>query len=403
MTILLDRPGTTTVERNLRAALTGHAASLVPTLAANAPQTEEKRRIADENIAALETMGLLRLTQPARFGGYEASFRTQLEVTRELARGCGSTAWVASHLNICAWFTGMWNEQAQLDVWAGSPDNRVAGVFAPTSTSTVVRGGYVVSGRWSWCSGCLHAQWVLVGIPLTGTDGSAPDQGMVLIPLAELSIEDTWFAAGMKGTGSNTVVADEVFVPAHRYVSVSRLLTGETDNPHKEEALYRIPFMAGGTLNVVGPQLGLAQAALDLVTRDAGQRGVALSAYGRKADAPVVQLAVASAASLIDTASLLAYRAAGVLDDAGVQGIFPDRLTRARVRMDAGQAVVNAREAIRVLVSAYGASGFAEDSAMQRIWRDSEVASRHASVNPDIGAEAYGQALLGAEASAAIV
>src|ERR1700722_13537256 len=230
MTISLDRPGTTAEERKLRAALTGHAASLVPTLAANAPQTEDKRRIADENIAALEATGLLRLTQPARFGGHEASFRTQLEVTRELARGCGSTAWVASHLNICAWFAGMWNEQAQQDVWAGSPDNRVAGVFAPTSTATVVRGGYVVSGRWSWCSGCLHAQWVLVGIPLTGTDNSAPDQGMVLIPLTELTIEDTWFAAGMKGTGSNTVVADEVFVPAHRYVSVSRLLAGETDN-----------------------------------------------------------------------------------------------------------------------------------------------------------------------------
>jgi alkylation response protein AidB-like acyl-CoA dehydrogenase len=207
----------------------------------------------------------------------------------------------------------------------------------------------------------------------------------------------------MKGTGSNTVVTDEVFVPAHRYVSVSRLLNGETDNPHKEEALYRVPFMAGGTLNVVGPQLGLAQAALDLMTRDAGQRGIALSSYGRKADAPVVQLAVARAASLIDTAALLAYRAAGVLDDAGERGIFPSRLVRAKIRMDAGQAVVSAREAIRVLVSAYGASGFAEDSAMQRIWRDSEVASRHASVNPDIGAEAYGQALLGAETSAAIV
>jgi alkylation response protein AidB-like acyl-CoA dehydrogenase len=71
--------------------------------------------------------------------------------------------------------------------------------------------------------------------------------------------------------------------------------------------------------------------------------------------------------------------------------------------MDAGQAVVNAREAIRILVSAYGASGFAESSAIQRIWRDSEVASRHPSVNPDIGAQAYGQALLGVKASAALV
>ncbi len=403
MTICLDRPGVTAEERELRAVLVRHAAMLVPTLAANAQRTEDERRIADENITALEEAGLLRLTQPARFGGYQASFRTQLEVTRELARGCGSTAWVACHLNICAWFTGMWNEQAQQDVWAKDAGHRVAGVFAPTGIATPVHGGYLVSGRWSWASSCLHAQWALVGIPLKGADGSMADQGMVLIPMAELTVEDTWFAAGMKGTGSNTVVADEVFVPAHRYVSVSRLLGGETDNPYKEEELYRIPFMAGGTLNVVGPQLGLAQAALDVVADDAGRRGIALSSYGRKADAPVVQLAVARAASLIDTATLLAYRAAGVLDDAGTQDTFPDRLTRARIRMDAGQAVVSAREAIRVLMSVYGASGFAEESAMQRIWRDSEVASRHATVNPDIGAQAYGQALLGAEAIVAIV
>ncbi len=106
---------------------------------------------------------------------------------------------------------------------------------------------------------------------------------------------------------------------------------------------------------------------------------------------------------MIDTAYLLAYRAAAVLDDVGENGTFPSRLIRARVRMDAGQAVVSAREAIRTLVSAYGASAFPGGDPLQRIWRDSEVASRHASINPDIGAQAYGQALLGADDSAAIV
>jgi 3-hydroxy-9,10-secoandrosta-1,3,5(10)-triene-9,17-dione monooxygenase len=341
--------------------------------------------------------------KPKRFGGLEVGFRTGLEVTRELARGCGSTAWVVCHLNICSWFAGMWNESAQQDVWAHAPANRVAGVFAPTSTTTITTGGYLVTGNWPWCSGCLHAQWALVGVPLTGADGEMLDQGMVLIPMSELTIRDTWFAAGMKGTGSSTVVAKEVFVPAHRYISAGKLLAGQTDNPFKNEALYRVPFMAGGTLNVAGPQLGLARAALDLTIEDARRRGIALSAYERKADAPTAQVAIAQAASLADRAEMLAYQAAEALDDAGARGHFPDRLARARIRMDAGQAVVSAREAIRILVSVYGASGFAESSAMQRIWRDSEFASRHPSVNPDIGAQAYGQALLGVEASAAIV
>jgi 3-hydroxy-9,10-secoandrosta-1,3,5(10)-triene-9,17-dione monooxygenase len=403
MSIDADRTGATTMELELRSELVARAASLVPTLAANAARTESQRRLTGENIAVLEQAGLFGLMRPKRFGGIQAGFRTGLEVTSELARGCGSTAWVVCHLNICSWFAGMWNEGAQQDVWEADPANRVAGVFAPTSSTTITAGGHLVTGSWSWCSGCLHAQWALVGVPLTGAGGDVLDQGMVLIPMSELTIEDTWFAAGMKGTGSSTVVAKEVFVPEHRYLSATKLMAGQTDNPYKHEALYRIPFMAGGTLNVVGPQLGLARAALDLAIQDARERGIALSAYERKADAPTVQVAIAQAASLADSAELLAYRAAETLDDAGARAVFPDRLTRARIRMDAGQAVVSAREAIRILVSAYGASGFAESSAMQRIWRDSEVASRHPSVNPDIGAQAYGQALLGVEASAALV
>jgi len=108
-----------------------------------------------------------------------------------------------------------------------------------------------------------------------------------------------------------------------------------------------------------------------------------------------VQLAVAEAASLVDAAHLFAYRAAADIDQAAVDRVYPDYAARARIRMDTGAAIENAREAIRVLVSAHGASSFAETSPMQRIWRDSEVASRHAVVSPAISSEVYGRALLG--------
>jgi choline dehydrogenase-like flavoprotein len=272
---------------------------------------------------------------------------------------------------------------------------RIAGVLAPSGTAEPVDGGYRVTGRWEWCTGCLHAQWALLGIPLTDDSGQLSDQGFVLVPMSELTIEDTWFVAGMRGTGSNTVVADGVFVPAHRYVSGFKLLSGANDNPHKDEALYRAPFMPGGTIILAGPHLGLARAALDLVTDKAARRGIAYTFYDVQRDAPSVQLAVAKAASLADTAELLAYRAAAEVDDAGRRNSFPGYLARAKTRMDTVQAIVNAREAIRELVSAHGASAFAEASPLQRIWRDSEVASRHAIANAGIGAEVYGRALLG--------
>jgi alkylation response protein AidB-like acyl-CoA dehydrogenase len=137
------------------------------------------------------------------------------------------------------------------------------------------------------------------------------------------------------------------------------------------------------------------EAGLFTITQPKRYGGLAF--YETQADAPTVQLAVAKAASMIDVAEMLAYRAAADVDEAARLGVFPAYAARARVRMDTAQSIVNAREAIRELVSAYGASAFAETETnpLQRIWRDSEVASRHAIANPAIGAEVYGRALLG--------
>ncbi|NED83970.1 oxidoreductase, partial [Streptomyces sp. SID11233] len=124
------------------------------------------------NIKALTEAGLFRLTVPRRLGGFETNFRTMLEVTSELARGCGSTAWVATLINVTNWTVGLFPERAQLDVWGSGPDARVCGVLAPTSTSRKVEGGWRVTGRWGFASGSLHAQWANLGIPLTDGSGA---------------------------------------------------------------------------------------------------------------------------------------------------------------------------------------------------------------------------------------
>ncbi|MCU1656697.1 MAG: oxidoreductase [Pseudonocardiales bacterium] len=170
--ILLERPSPTAADRDRRAELVRRAVELVPLLERNAGQTEDDRRVAEENIAAIEKAGLFKIMQPKRYGGMEVDFRTKLEVTSTLARGCGSTAWTTNLINVCHWFVGVWNEQAQDDVWGENPDNRVAGVLAPTGTAEVVDGGYRVSGRWEWCTGCLHAQWALLGLPIQGPMGN---------------------------------------------------------------------------------------------------------------------------------------------------------------------------------------------------------------------------------------
>jgi 3-hydroxy-9,10-secoandrosta-1,3,5(10)-triene-9,17-dione monooxygenase len=370
-------------------------AAMRPILEKNAAQTETDRRVVEENIAALKDAGAFKIMVPKRYGGWQSDIRTKLEVSREVAKGCGSTAWVTALMNVCSFFTACMNEQAQDDVWGANPDARIAGVFNPTAQTRKVDGGIIVTGAWPWASGSYHADWSFVGVPINNEDGEFLYPGMALIPNSDITIEDTWFVSGMRGTGSNTIHADEVFVPDHHLHWVPGLLNHEYDTPFKDEALYRSAFIPVAALILVGPQLGLAQAALDYVIEKGHKRGIAYSEYEVQRDAPTFQLAISKAATLVDTAHLFAYRAAADIDDAAAAGRTMTYVERARTRNDTGHAAESAREAIRVLCSAHGASSFAEASPIQRIWRDSEIASRHAVVAPEISALIYGRALMG--------
>ncbi|MFJ4898181.1 acyl-CoA dehydrogenase family protein [Streptomyces sp. NPDC088727] len=374
------------------------ATQLVPLLRDNAARTEADRRVAEENIEALTEAGLFRLTVPGRFGGHESDFRTFLEVSSELARGCGSTAWVATLVNVCNWMVGLYPERAQQEVWGENPDARVCGVLAPSASSRAVDGGLVVTGRWGFASGSLHAQWATLGIPVVDASGQQTDQGAALIPLRELTIEDTWYVAGMRGTGSNTLVADEVFVPEHRILSVTQGVQGAYPTELKDEVLYRSALVPVLALVLAGPQVGLAQAGMDLVKASLAKgKGISYTFYERASEAPSTQIQLAEAAQLIDTARLHLMRAADDIDSWAARDEYMPFETRARVRMDTGYVARRSREALDLLLSIQGAGSFAEANPLQRIWRDQETGSRHAVINPAIAGELYGRALLGIE------
>ena len=380
---------------DLRAELLGRIRAMQPMLERNAPATEAARRVGEENIGALRAAGIFKIMVPRRFGGLQTDIRTKIEVAREVAKGCGSTAWVTSLMNVCSWFAGLASAEAQEDIWGANPDARIAGVFNASATSRKVDGGYVVTGRWAWSSGCLHADWAMLGIPVVDADGNKIEEALAFMPMSELTIEETWFTAGMRGSGSNTTVAEDVFVPEHRLISIPGVLAGRTPTPYKDEALYRAAFVPVAALILAGPQLGLCTRALEYVLDLAPKRRIAYTFYERQADSPSFQLAMAKAATLVDTAHLFAYRAADAIDDAARDARQLSYLERARIRMDVGHTVTMARDAVDVLMSSHGASAFADFNPLQRIWRDCETASRHAVAGPDIAAEVYGRALVG--------
>jgi alkylation response protein AidB-like acyl-CoA dehydrogenase len=377
--------------------LVARVRELQPLIRQHAAQGEQDRRVAEESIQALRDAGILKIAQPRRYGGYETSMRTMLDVSAAVGEADGGTAWVVTLLNVCAWLTGLYPRQAQDDVWGADPDALVCGVLAPTAETRKVDGGHQVTGRWYYTSGSWHASWAVLGIPVTDENGEVVDQGLALIPRSDLEYEETWFVAGMKSTGSNCLIAKDVFVPGHRIVSVPPAIEGSYATEFSDEAFYRSAFVPILALVLVGPQLGLGRAALEIVRDKAAKKPISYTFYTAQADSVAFQLQLAEAAMLLDTAELHAYRAAADIDEAAARGVYPDFLTRARVRADTGWAVDHVLKAISILLSAHGAASFAEASPLQRIWRDSAVAARHAVVLPAVGYEVYGKALLGRE------
>ncbi len=378
--------------------LVARARELGPLIRKNAPAGEANRRVEEETIQAATKAGFMRVCTPKRYGGWEMNTRAMLDVSAAIAEADGGSAWVVNLNNVCCWLTSLFPVKAQDEVFGPDPDVRVSGVLNPTATATKVAGGFRITGTWHYNSGGWHSQWAVLGMPIVNDAGETIDQGLALIPMADLERVDTWFVAGMKSSGSICLKASNVFIPDHRILSVPRAIEGDYPTEMRnQEAFYRSAFIPLLAIILVGPILGLGRAALEFVRQKAATRTIAYTFFDKQSASVGFQLQVAEAAMMIDTAHLHAYRAADNVDDAAARGVYPDMLIRTRVRADTGYVVEKITQAIDKLMFAHGSAGFADASPLQRIWRDAAVASRHAVVLPPIGYEVYGKALLGVE------
>ncbi|MFC9946658.1 acyl-CoA dehydrogenase family protein [Streptomyces pratensis] len=375
-----------------------NARELVPLLARNAEQGERDRRLTDESVKLLTDGGMFRLAVPKRYGGHEVSLRTLIDVSAVLAEGDGSSSWVVAVGSSLAWVVSLFPEQAQDEVFGADPDTRVSGVLTPSATAQRVDGGFRVSGRWHYASGAWHAGWSVIGFPVPDATGQIVDQGMALIPASDYTVEDTWFVAGMRATGSNCLVAQDIFVPDHRVVSVPKAMAGDYPVQRSGGRLPRSAFVQFLTAApLVATQLGLGRAALELVKDRSADKAITFTFFEKQRDSTAFQLRIAEATQKIDTAHLHVYRAAADIDGAAGRGEALDPLQRIQARADLSGAVGHVTEAIDILLTAHGAASFADTNPLQRIWRDSAVSARHAILQPAMIKEMYGKALLGVE------
>lgn len=371
--------------------------ALLPELKKGASENERARRLSDDTVDALRRAGAFRVAAPTRFGGLESGLRTMLDVSAAVAEGDGGASWVTTLSNVNHWALGLFSERAQAEVYADGPDVIISGVVSPTAVAKPVEGGYRVSGQWPYASASLHSTWCTGGVVIEDEDGSVMDQGMALIPRSDYRVDDTWYVAGMRASGSNTVVAEDVFVPEHRMLSMMGAFSGSYVAERTDSAFARSAFGPMLVMVLVGPQLGMGRAALELVRTKAAEKSLAYTVFDRQADSVAFQMMVAEAALKIDTAHLHAYRAADDVMRWADAAEYPDLLSRARVRGDAATALRSINEALNILLDATGAGAFADVNALQRIWRDSNVGARHAVMLPRVSIETYGKALLGVE------
>jgi alkylation response protein AidB-like acyl-CoA dehydrogenase len=375
------------------AELVARAVALQPLLRARASEGEINRRQDDEVIAGLSAAGFFRLLKPARFGGYSTDVRTILEITEKLGTADGSAAWLVGLAATASWAIGRSSARAQDEVFGSDPDVRLAGSAGTPAPARRVAGGLVVSGRWSYASGSHHAAWAGIVVAAADDSDRPVEVYMCLVPSSEMRLDDTWHVVGMRGTGSNTWAAEDLFVPEYRLIPMAEV--AEPTGTAKGQS--RLSFGSLGPLMLVGPLLGLGQAALSAVIAAAPAKAIQHTSFARQSDSVGVQVQIAEAALTLQTARLHAHQAAARLDEAVTGGELLSYGDRAQIRAACGYAAQQVLAAIQVLINVHGAGGFAETNPVQRYWRDANTAARHAGLNAMVGYEVFGKELLGVQ------
>ncbi|MFI9437093.1 MULTISPECIES: acyl-CoA dehydrogenase family protein [Streptosporangium] len=385
-----------TTEVPTREQLVRRASELAPILRKNAAWSEENRRIHGESIEALADAGIFKLRVPARYGGYESDTRTLVDVATELGRADGSTSWVASVYWIPTWMACTFPDQVQDEVFS-TPDVRICGTLSPSAMAAPVDGGVVVNGKWAFVSGALHAQWQVIVAVVVGAE-SEPYPVLGLVPMSDLQIVDDWHTSGLKGTGSVSTIAADVFVPSERILPLPAVLQGQyASQLNAGVPIYRTPLLPVASASSVGTVVGLAKAAGEAFFERLPDRKITYTGYTAQAEAPLTHLQVAEATMKVDQAEFHAHRLATLVDGKGVEGAQWSLQERARARADMGMVCKLAKEAVDIFSTASGGSSIYSDQPIQRISRDVQAVNLHALMHPNTNAELYGRILCGQE------
>jgi 3-hydroxy-9,10-secoandrosta-1,3,5(10)-triene-9,17-dione monooxygenase len=380
-----------------REELLGRADDLLPKLRERAQQAEDIGRMPDETVRDFHDSGLFRAFQPASIGGSELELGDLIEFGDIVGRACGSSAWNLTNLSSHHWMLGLFPKQVQDEVWNASVDTLTATSFVfPAGKARKTEGGYLVGGRWPFCSGVDHCDWSMLGGMVAPDDPSGgPEMRVFMLHRSQYEILDNWKVSGLSGTGSKDIDVPETFVPEYRTLSVEDIRKGETPGGKVHTGpMFRIPMFAVFPYVLSGTALGIAQGAWD---DHVGALRKKTSAFtgARIGDFQAVQIAVGEASAEIDAARLIMRTHTADAMEIARRGEQPDMDRKARYRRDGAWSVQLCVKAVDRINRLAGGGGLYLRNPIQRHFRDVHAVAAHISFNMDVAGTTFGRVALG--------
>ncbi|MGW6277011.1 hypothetical protein [Kribbella sp. NPDC055071] len=374
------------------AEILGAARAMVPELRQRLAATESLRRLPDSTVAAAVDAGLFGLLVPRSLGGAGGGVEEFVEQARILAHGDLSAAWTLTFFTAHAWMAARYPRSARAELFRDGEVPRVTFVGRPPGTAVPTDGGYLVSGSWGYATGVMNAGWVQVPAIIEGDE----EITLFLVERDHVDVQDSWYMAGMQGTGSQTISMAGQFVPRAR----TRLFDSFNYRPRPAEVEHPEPVHSdaiGDLFVFIFPALavGGAEAVLDAY-RERLDRHRAAFRPELSGDTEAGQLRYARALSALRVARTMLRQA--VQDSVAVNAARPDSKsaeTRALLKLDCLSVCRAAWEAVELVRRGSGSAIFRSDDPTQHYLRDLQTLLSHVTIDEDGMQAKAGQILLG--------
>jgi len=379
-----------------RETLLERARALIPVLKSRSEAATAARCLPAETVRDLQEAGFMRVLQPRRFGGYEHDPQVFYDVQMALAEGCMSTAWVYGVIGVHPFQLGLFDAKAQQDVWGKNDATLVSSSYQPVGKVERVAGGFRLSGRWGFSSGCDHCEWTFLGALIPPLEaGGPPEMRTFLLPRSDYKIVHDWNVFGLQATGSHGIIVEQAFVPEYRtHRAIDGFMGTNPGQAINTAPLFRVPWAQVFVRAVSSAAIGALQGALNAYVSIAAKRVSTNTGKSTKLDPFALNAAARTQSAILEMKTVLMSSFGEMMGRvrAGKEIPMPDRI---RYRFESSQVVRRCADLCDELMPLLGGRAIYNDSPVVRYWLDINAARAHVANDPAIIGTSLGALYVG--------